>query len=301
METLRKIIEKININALISYNEPLKCHTSFKTGGKCDVFIVPSSTDDFMNLRKAIGSNYICIGSGSNILVSDSGISGIVIKTTQMSQIRIDNDILIADCGALVKDVCEYAYSNECSGFEFIYGMPGTIGGAVWMNAHCYGREISDIFEWARIIDENGKISTYYFNTVDFDYKKSPFQKKNIFIIQAGFRIKKGKKSDIGKEMNNNLKDRELKGHFLYPCAGSVFKNNRDFGEPCGRIIESCGLKGKSVGDAQIAPFHANIIINKGNAGSAEILALVRKIEDTVFSKKGFRLEREVLLVGNWD
>lgn len=301
VETLRKIIEKINISTEIRFDEPLSSHTSFKTGGKCDALFTPASFDDFIKLRNEIGDNYTLIGSGTNILVSDKGIRGIVIKTSSMSEIKIEEGILVAGCGAEVKDVCKFAYDHCYSGFEFIYGMPGTIGGAVWMNARCYGSSISDIFEWAVTVDSNGKKETCYFNESDFDYKKSVFQKNNIFIIRAAFRLKKGEKTNIKKKMDDNMRDREKKGHFLYPCAGSVFKNNRDFGDPSGKIIESCGLKGKTIGNAQIAPFHANIIINKGNAKSSDILELINIIEKTVFLKKGFRLEREVLLVGDWD
>jgi UDP-N-acetylmuramate dehydrogenase len=192
--------------------------------------------------------------------------------------------------------------------------MPGTIGGAIWMNARCYGSEIADVLSWVEIIcREQGTgnkeqiIESEYIvkkieieNGTGFGYKQSPFQKMDCLILSAALKLKKGSKDKILTEMEKNRHDRQDKGHYLFPCAGSAFKNNHDFGKPTGAIIDELGLKGFQKGGAQIAPFHANIVINTGNAAASDIRALMDEVAGKVKIATGFTLEPEIIFAGEW-
>lgn len=300
METLKKILKENKINSRVFFNEKASKHTTFKTGGLCDVLIIPETTDELQFLLSNINTSITVIGGGANLLVSDNGVRGTVIKTVMLRDISHTDRTLVVSAGADVSDVCRYALKHSLSGFEFINGMPGTIGGAVWMNARCNGKSISDLLTWVDYINTKNIIKRYHFSENDFSYKDSPFQHNSNLIISACFKVSKGHRKEIKQQMRDNYKDRKSKGHFTYPCAGSVFKNNREFGKPSGMIIESCGLKGTRKGGAQIAPFHGNIIINRGKALSKDVLYLIELIEDTVYKKFGFKLEREIQLIGKW-
>jgi len=201
--------------------------------------------------------------------------------------------------GTSVDDAVEIAASRSLSGLEFLAGMPGSIGGALWMNARCYDREIADVARQAQVLEKSG-IRDITLQKEDFSYKKSPFQEKNGLILAVSVALEEGAGDVIREKMTACRKDREAKGHYRYPSAGSAFKNNRAFGKPTGQIIDELGLKGLCAGDAQIAPWHGNIIINRGSARSADIFALVRTVEDRVKRETGLELEREILFIGNF-
>jgi len=201
--------------------------------------------------------------------------------------------------GTSVDDAVEIAAARSLSGLEFLAGMPGSLGGALWMNARCYDREMADIVRQARVLDTGG-IRDIPLQKEHFSYKKSPFQGKDNLILAVSVALEEGDSRIIRETMTAHRKDREAKGHYRYPSAGSAFKNNRAFGKPTGQIIDELGLKGLCVGDAQIAPWHGNIIINRGNARSADILALVKMAEDRVKKETGLELEREILFTGKF-
>jgi UDP-N-acetylmuramate dehydrogenase len=186
------------------------------------------------------------------------------------------------------------------SGLEFLAGMPGSVGGAVWMNARCYEKSISDVLAETQILDENFEIVTVPFCEKDFSYKKSPFQKRSVLILSAVFRISRRNTNDIKTEMSKYKRDREEKGHYRYPSAGSVFKNNPAFGAPAGKIIADLGLRGLSRGGAQVASWHGNFIINKGEACSKDIRSLIDEIMLRVKEERGFDLEPEIIFAGEW-
>lgn len=301
---LLEILNKININSPVSINENMSKHTTFKCGGNAELFVKAQNIDDVQKIKEAsikYGFPLFILGGGANILVSDKGIQGITLSMGDLTSIEQENGVITIESGISVNSLCEFAYDSSLSGLEFIYGMPGSVGGAVWMNARCYGSEISDIFLWAEYLDENGKIKKIYKNKEDWDYKISPFQKNGIIITKVALQLNVGIQDQIKSEMNKNRADRRNKGHFSYPCAGSVFKNNRAFGAPSGKIIEDAGLKGLKKGDAQISDFHANIIVNLGNAKASDINYLINKIIRTVYNKQGLTLEPEVLKIGNWE
>ncbi len=304
MTNLRNILKKINIDGEIRFNESMAEHTTFKTGGNADVYIRPSDENSLTGLLQMLASEmipYFIIGGGSNLLVADSGIRGAVVDTSSLNSIEIEaGGILTAGCGAVVDRIAEKACEDGLQGFDSFYGMPGTIGGAVWMNARCYGRSISDILKSVRYLDPALKPADYTFKPEDFEYKHSPFQSNKGIILSASFSLEKGAIPEIEAVMQANRSDRESKGHYSAPCAGSVFKNNRDFGKPSGQIIDSLGLRGLKEGGAMISEKHANIIINPGTASSSDIYRLIKLTAEKVYEAYGFSLEPEVRFAGDF-
>ncbi|MBI9096983.1 MAG: UDP-N-acetylmuramate dehydrogenase [Spirochaetaceae bacterium] len=300
---LSEKIKKINIAGSVRFNVRLKDFTTFKTGGPADIFITASDAADIIKARQFAAENNLpvfILGGGANILVSDKGIRGITLYTGEMNQFTVEDNKLISHAGITVNRLAEAAMESSLSGFEFIYGMPGTVGGALWMNARCYGSEISQIFQWADVINDNNEIERIYFEKKDWAYKQSPFQSRGLFIYKCCFSLENQDKEAIQKEMNNNYNDRIKKGHFNAPCAGSIFKNNRSFGKPSGQIIDEAGLRGLRIGKAAVSDFHANIIINEGDAKASDILDLINLVRKKVKEQTGYDLEPEIIPVGEW-
>jgi len=299
----------------VRYNEPMSQHTTFKVGGPADVWLKPHG-DNFPAFCAGLicrvrgeGIPVFILGGGANIVVSDKGIRGIVLDMGawegECVSLRAAEGELVFKSGTIVDDAADTAAASGLGGLEFLAGMPGTIGGAVWMNARCYGKEIADVLNWVEIVDFGGKEEPRIKRIAigdssvkaGFDYKKSPFQKMDCLILSAAFRLEKCGKEKSLVEMEKNRHDRQEKGHYLFPCAGSAFKNNRDFGKPTGQIIDELGLRGLQIGGAQIAPFHGNIVINTGGATSADIRALMDEVAAKVKAATGFTLEPEILFI----
>jgi len=300
---LSEKIKKINIEGSIRFDVQLKEYTTFKTGGPADIFVEAATAEDIIACRNFSEKNDIplfILGGGANILVSDKGIRGITLYTGKMDSYSVEGKELTALAGISVNKLAEAAAEYRLSGLEFIYGMPGTAGGALWMNARCYGSEISEVFKWADIINEKNEVERIEYKKEDWSYKSSPFQKGDTFIIRCCFSLIPGENNKITAQMDANYKDRRKKGHFNAPCAGSVFKNNRAFGKPSGQIIDETGLRGYKIGKAAVSDFHANIIINEGGARSSDILELITFVKRTVKEKTGFEMEPEVIPVGDW-
>lgn len=302
---VRKILEKINISGEVKTAEPMSVHTTFKTGGNADLYVRPASEEDLLTILEACRRYrvpFFILGGGANILVSDGGIEGCVIDMGELNSVSFKGTVCMAESGSRISDAAERAAEKNLSGLDFIYAMPGSTGGAVWMNARCYGTSISDILHRVRYIDENLKIRYLERDDIrsSFSYKKSFFQGTGNIILSAEFLLKEGSRIDIQKNMRNHELDRNKKGHFLYPSAGSVFKNNRDFGRPTGVILDSLGLKGKSVGDARVADFHGNIIVNNGRASSKDVKDLIDVCYTEAKMKLGIELECEIQFIGRW-
>jgi len=315
-EIINKCLKETPCEIDFYYNEPLKEHTTFKVGGPADCLLSPKGKGlrnfcvNILNSCRAQNVPVFTLGGGANIVVSDKGIRGIALD---MSEWKNENGSLYFYKGEIVFKSgtnIDEAVNTLCdagfSGFEFFAGMPGTIGGAVWMNARCYEREIADVLSSAEVINCDNEFKSSYAihkvekNAPDFAYKQSPFQKMDCVIISASFKLKKGNKEEILDSAKKYREDREKRGHYLFPSAGSAFKNNRDFGKPTGQIIDELGLKSRQIGGAQIAPFHGNIIINTGGASANDIRALVDETAQEVKKKTGFTLEPEILFVGEW-
>ena len=286
-------------------NEPMSLHTTFKVGGNARFFAVPSDTDSLLDtLEKArvMGLKHFILGGGANVLFSDEGYDGMVISTEAINSVSFGEDSLLhAGCGAAISDAAEFSCREGYSGLHVFYSMPGSVGGAVYMNARCYNVSVSDILKKTVYLDRDGKLRTEETENGDFGYKISPFQKNGGIIIEALFGLEAvagtAGKEALAAEMRGYKEDRTSKGHFLYPCAGSVFKNNRNFGEPTGKLIDSLNLRGYTIGGAQISEHHANIIINRGNATAKDIRQLVSFVENRVKESLGFTLEREIIYV----
>jgi len=296
----------------VRYNEPMSHHTTFKVGGPADVWLRPRNDNfpafcaNLINRARKEEVPVFLLGGGANIVVSDKGIRGIVLDTGAWEGQLESAKEFVLKSGTTIDEAANIAAACGRSGLEFLAGMPGTVGGAIWMNARCYGKEIADVLNWVEIIDfsrgEEPKVKRIAINDspekIGFDYKKSPFQKTDCLILSAAFNLKNSDKEKIIAEMEKNRQDRQKKGHYLFPCAGSAFKNNRDFGKPTGQIIDELGLCGLQIGSAQIAPFHGNIVINTGSATAADIRALMNEVAAKVKSATGFVLESEILFVG---
>jgi UDP-N-acetylmuramate dehydrogenase len=302
-----KIPKKINLPCPISYNEPMNLHTSFRIGGPADMYITPHNLEQAAQVYGLLNNQNIptfILGAGANILVSDLGIRAAVIDVSGLqgcSPSRTDRGATLeALAGTAMSDVSTLALEQGLSGLEFIYSMPGSVGGSVWMNARCYGRSISEALVRVKYAEPSGAIATMKVNREQFSYKRSPFQSFPCLILSATFALESGDTRAMRERMESIKQDREQKGHFQYPCAGSIFKNDRAFGNPTGKLIDSLGLKGRCIGAACVSQYHGNIIVNTAAARAEEVFQLIRLLEDEVYKAYGFRLERELLLAGQW-
>lgn len=303
VSTVHQSFDHINISATVLYDEPMSRHTTFEVGGPADVFVRitrESEVAPVLGAAQESGLPLFVLGGGANILVSDAGIRGVVLDITGLNQISSEGHLLRCEAGAEVTTVTSYAAQEGLGGIDFLHSMPGTIGGAVWMNARCYGSSIVDILTEVRGVSEEGESFLYHPLGGDFDYKRSPFQSRRDVITSCTFSLHREEPSEIWNRMIGYYRDRESKGHFALPSAGSIFKNNRDFGRPSGAIIDSIGMRGTVIGGAKVSDEHANIIVNTGTATAADIRALMELVRRRVREELGLELEQEVLYVGEW-
>lgn len=296
----------INIEGELLSNEPLWRHTTFSVGGPADLFAIPTGEDDLRILLKEAREAELpvfILGGGSNLLVADAGIRGLVIDMRKFTEYRVEGDspgILTLGAGQDISGAAWRSGTAGYSGLEFFFGMPGSVGGALWMNARCYEGEIAGAFAWADVMGRNGEIHRMEKDKSDWSYKVSPFQSSDDIILRAAFSVETGKKESLRAFMESKRDDREAKGHYRAPCAGSAFKNNRDFGVPSGVLIDRCGLKGLRVGGATVSDWHGNIVINDHGARAQDIRELLNKVSDKVEETTGFRIEAEIRTVGDW-
>ncbi len=301
---LDNLIRKINIRGPLRKQWPLKEYTSFRIGGEADLFAEPEDEEDLISLLKqlkALALPWFILGGGANILISDRGVRGVVISMARLDRMDLSRRRLRLGAGMAVSDGSAYAADKGLRGLEFIYAMPGSVGGALWMNARCYGSEISEPLAGVEILNEKLEREYLSYDREDWDYKKSPFQERKCIILSADFLLETGVPSELWNRMKEIRRDREEKGHFRAPCGGSTFKNNRSFGAPSGKLIEDAGLKGLSIGGAAVSDWHGNILINKENATAEEMYGLIRLVQKRVLEKTGFLLEPEVLKIGDWE
>ncbi len=334
MNSIAQIAEKFKRNPKIGlfFDEPLSARTSFKIGGKAALLIEPGDEESLAFALTEIRNAkipYFVLGGGTNVLFSDSGFDGIIVSTKKLCGIEIveshsgneriaqDQDCAAADqdvaskkpaairalAGTSMAALVSFAQEKALSGLEEFAGLPGTVGGAAFMNARCFGKEISDTVQkisWLEWSQEEGAFvqREAVFPKEAWDYKKSPFTGTGRVVLSAEFIVQKGDKASIAQKAAAFIQERKDKGHYKFPCAGSVFKNNRAFGQPTGKIIDELGLKGERCGGAQIAPFHGNIIVNAGGASSADVRALVDLCKARAKEKLGFDLEEEIIFAG---
>ncbi len=296
MTELIKVLEKEKIE--YKEHESMKLHTSFKIGGEADLFVCPETPEQVVlcvETAKEFGVNYTVVGNGSNLLVSDLGIEGMVICLEKLSGLSVADERVTVYAGTLLGKVANVCAAHGLSGMEFAAGIPGSIGGAVYMNAGAYGGEMKDIVESVRVL-ENGQLNVYDNSQCDFGYRKSAFAKKDCVIISATLKLMPGKEEDIREIMRDLSSRRRDKQPLEYPSAGSTFK--RPEGHFAGGLIEQSGLKGHSCGGAQVSEKHAGFVINKGNATCGDVLELIAHIKDVVYKNSGVMLEEEVKVTG---
>lgn len=290
--------EKLGCCCLI--NEPLSRHTTFKVGGPCDVAVLVNSEQAIASLLRYCTTNDIntlVIGNGSNLLVSDKGYNGVVLIVGKDFQgiSLIDDTTIEVSAGTTLTQLCMFALQNSLTGLEFAYGIPGTVGGGVFMNAGAYDGEISDVIESATAVDFSGKVLTFTAQQMQLGYRKSIFHEIDCVITKAVFRLKKGDKQAIKDKMDDLMQRRKSKQPLEYPSAGSTFK--RPMGNFAGKLIDECGLRGYRVGGAQVSEKHCGFVINKENASFDDIMTLIKNVQNIVYEKTGYCLECEVKII----
>ena len=280
--------------------EYLRHHTTFKIGGPADLFIEPTTMAELSFALRTIHEFDVpvtIIGCGSNILVKDGGIRGAVVSVRHMTQIMDCNDnVWCIGSGYMLKDASEFAWENGLTGLEFAIGIPGTLGGAVFMNAGAYDGEMSHVVTAVRAVDFQGNIKEYDASHLDFAYRHSIFHDNHEVIGEVIMTLKPGDKAAIKARMDELTEKRESKQPLEFASAGSTFK--RPPGYFAGTLIEQTGLKGLSVGDAQVSHKHAGFVINTGSASAKDVLDLIAEVQRRVYDQHGVHLEPEVRMIG---
>ena len=284
----------------VLWDEPMKNHTSFKIGGPAAALCAPKNRRQLLELvgfvqREGVDSWYI--GNGSNLLVSDEGLNGIAILLDSGfdGEIELDGTVLLAPAGKKLSAVCAAACAAGLTGLEFAYGIPGSVGGAVYMNAGAYGGEMKDHLLWVEYLAPTGEIVRLEQEQLSLSYRHSRFMEEGMqgsCIVRAAFGLQRGEKAAIQSEMDRILNQRRQKQPLEYPSAGSTFK--RPQGAFAAQLIDKCGLKGFTVGGAQVSEKHAGFVINTGKATCADVLELTRQVRECVQEKTGYLLELEV-------
>ena len=282
----------------VLYNEPLRHHTSFRIGGPADALALPEGRDELHELLYVLKSEnirFMIMGNGSNLLFSDSGYRGVIIKINRnMSNLRVSEDIVYAEAGALLSMAATEAMKACLSGLEFASGIPGTVGGAVYMNAGAYGGEIKDVFIRAEVMSDNGNVTEFGIEQMEFGYRHSIIQDHGI-LLSASFRLRAGEYKSIKAKTDELTEARRIKQPLDMPSAGSVFK--RPPGYYAGRLIMDSGLSGYTVGGAQVSEKHCGFIINKGNATCSDVTRLIEHIQAVVFNRYSVTLIPEIRII----
>lgn len=292
---LYELIDEKNI----MIDEPMKNHTYFKVGGPADILVTPEDIKEIqavIKICKENGVKYYLIGNGSNLLVKDGGIRGVVIKLSKLDKINVQENKIIAQSGATLYDVAEMALASGLKGMEFASGIPGSIGGAAAMNAGAYDGEMSMVMESMVAIDDKGELITLTNGEMELDYRSSAILKYGYTVVAVTLKLQVGDVEVIKARMDTLAKRRSDKQPLEYPSAGSTFK--RPEGHFAGKLIEDCGLKGTYVGDAQVSEKHSGFIINKKNASAKDILDLIQLVQREVEEKFGVQLHTEVKIWG---
>ncbi len=291
-------IEK-NTSAKVVLNEPLKKHTTYGIGGPAEIMTFPNCKNELIQIvriAKNMNQPITILGSGSNILISDRGIKGLVLSLKNtLRLIEVNNQKMYAECGAMLGKIVKQAVKNDLIGLENLNGVPGTLGGALVMNAGAWGGEISENLVKVELIDKNGELKSLQKNEINFSYRNSSFNKKDI-LLSAEFFLKKADKEVINKNFVEAQSGRKFTQPLNKRSAGSLFKNPK--GNSAGKLLDEAGLKGFNIGDARISDKHANFFINEGNATSDDMLLLIKKAHKTVKDKFEIDLELEVKLIG---
>ena len=300
---IKEILEESKLNKEnLYYDEPMAKHTSFKIGGPADVFIKVDNIEELKETLDLSKKNQIpltIIGNGSNLLVTDKGIRGITAKLN-LKDIEIENEnnkqIIKVDAGVPVGLLAQKLLKEEITGFEELSGIPGTIGGAVIMNAGAHGKELKDILKKVTAMDYNGNIHEFTNEECQFSYRNSRFQKEKYIILQATLELEKGNSTEIKEKMDEYMQFRKEKQPIEYPNAGSTFKRGEDF--VTAKLIDEAGLKGYEIGGAQVSEKHAGFIVNVDNATAKDVIELTDYIKEKIEEKFGKKINLEIQIIG---
>ncbi|MBQ3587195.1 MAG: UDP-N-acetylmuramate dehydrogenase [Oscillospiraceae bacterium] len=293
---LKKFLSENGIEAF--FDESLKKHTTFRVGGNAVCIAVPDTAEKAALLIKFLNANDIksyYLGNGSNVIFRDEGFDGVIVKSSGLKNIEISGNRVIAGAGVLMTALSKTLQENSLSGLEFCYGIPGNVGGGIYMNAGAYGGEISSCLKSVVYIDENGNIKTIDKENCRYSYRHSLFMAKKWFIVSAEFEMNNGDSTEMLAFMEDIMQRRRDKQPLDKPSAGSSFK--RPPGSFAAALIDECGLKGLSVGGARVSEKHAGFIVNNGGATCKDIIDLADKVAEIVYKEKGVQLEKEMIIV----
>ena len=287
----------------VLFEEPMKSHTTFRIGGPAEVFIMPKSVKQVQMAVKICQEEqipYFILGNGSNLLVSDRGYRGVIIQMDRnMGEIQVEGTEIQAAAGALLSSIAVAARRESLTGFEFAGGIPGTLGGAVVMNAGAYGGEIKDVLKEVTVMDGEGKIFTLPASELEMGYRTSIIKTAGYLVLSARITLSRGEEEDIKARTRELSEMRTQKQPLDYPSAGSTFK--RPEGYFAGKLIMDSGLRGYSVGGAMVSEKHCGFVINKGNATAEDVVSLMKHVTEVVQEKYGVTLEPEVKFLGEFD
>lgn len=286
----------------IRFSEPMSQHTSFKVGGPADIFIEPADMEELKNSMKFVRQHnipYYVIGNGTNLLIGDRGIRAAVIKVGEnFSKVDINGEEVVAECGVLLSTLSKTVARNTLTGLEFASGIPGFLGGAVAMNAGAYGGEMKDVIEWVEVLDENLELQRYTNAQMQFEYRKSIVEPRNLIVIRCKMKLKVGNQEEINNIMADLAQKRKTKQPLHLPSAGSTFK--RPPGHFAGKLIEDAGLRGFGIGGAQVSELHCGFVVNNGEATAKDVYDLIKHIQQTIYNQFGIKLETEVKILGEF-
>lgn len=283
----------------IYMDEPMSRHTTFRIGGKADCLLQIESAEQLINVKKYLKTleiPYFVLGNGSNLLVSDEGYRGVILTVAEkMSDVKVEGNRIIAQAGAFMSKIARIAWENSLTGFEFASGIPGTIGGGVVMNAGAYDGELKQVVTLVKVVDEEGNLLELDNETMEFGYRTSAIKNTDFTAVEIHIQLKPGDKVAIKAKMDDLALRRREKQPLEYPSAGSTFK--RPEGYFAGALIMNAGLRGYTVGDAQISEKHCGFVVNKGNATATDVLSVIQYVQEKVKEQFGVDLEPEVIVL----
>lgn len=284
------------------FHEPMNRHTTFRVGGEAECMVIVETKDELSQLVSYLGrieQEYFVLGNGSNLLVGDKGYRGIIVKMgPRLSAVRVERNHIAAGAGALLSQVASAAREAGLSGLEFAAGIPGSMGGAIVMNAGAYGGEMKQIVQMVRVMDKEGEILTLDNDTMEFGYRTSIIRDRPFIVLGVVLKLTPGNKEEIGAKMEELMKQRKSKQPLEYPSAGSTFK--RPEGYYAGKLIMDAGLRGYRIGGAQVSEKHCGFVINAGGASAADIREVIEEVQERVRDRFHVRLEPEVIFLGDF-
>ena len=298
LETVCRLAQ--SLECPVQRDMPMAAYTSFRTGGPADVLLEPRKEEQLALLLRCCheqGIQPVVLGNGSNVLVADAGLRGVVLRLAPgLDFLGEQGGVITCGAGVSLNRLCRFALEKGLTGLEFAFGIPGSAGGAAFMNAGAYGGEMKDVLVECTHLTQAGMPGSLRGEGLALGYRRSAYRENGCLITSLTLRLARGNPDAIRGKMEELIGRRKAKQPLEFPSAGSTFK--RPEGYFAGALIEECGLKGRAVGGAQVSEKHAGFVINRGNATSADILALIRLVQDTVYQEKGVRLEPEVRLLG---